>query len=302
LYLRILLADSGRAMRGGQWQTLYLARGLRQNKHDVRVLARAGGPLFETLRAGGFSVRPLNAVRLLVWSQWAEITHAHDARSHTLAALACSKPFVVSRRVAFAVHDTVFSKWKYWRPAKFVAVSDYVAHTLIHFGVPRRRIVTVYDGVPQPEQIPALDKRGIPVLALRTGDRMKGDDLIAEAAELAGIEVRWTASMDDLPNARVFVYVSRSEGLGSAALLAMAHGVAVVASRCGGLEEAIRHERSGLLVENRPADIAAALLRLQKDPALVARLAAAARAEAKRRFAIGRMVRQTIQVYRELAR
>jgi glycosyltransferase involved in cell wall biosynthesis len=42
---------------------------------------------------------------------------------------------------------------------------------------------------------------------------------------------------------------SRTEGLGSSALIAMAHGLPVIASRTGGLAEIIEHERTGWLVQ-----------------------------------------------------
>jgi glycosyltransferase involved in cell wall biosynthesis len=54
----------------------------------------------------------------------------------------------------------------------------------------------------------------------------------------------------------LFIMPSRSEGLGSAALLAMAHAKAVVASRVGGLPEVVEQGRTGWLI---PADSAAAL-------------------------------------------
>ena len=45
----------------------------------------------------------------------------------------------------------------------------------------------------------------------------------------------------------MFVYITESEGLGSAVLLAMAAGTPVIASRVGGLPEAIEDGVNGLL-------------------------------------------------------
>jgi glycosyltransferase involved in cell wall biosynthesis len=74
----------------------------------------------------------------------------------------------------------------------------------------------------------------------------------------------------------VFILPSRREGLGVAALEAMAAGRAVVATRVGGLAEAVVDERTGLLVPPEdPAALAAALARVLRDPELRARLAAA---------------------------
>ena len=51
----------------------------------------------------------------------------------------------------------------------------------------------------------------------------------------------------------VFLYLSRAEGLGSAILLAMAHGLPIIASRVGGIPEIVRHNETGLLVTDLPA-------------------------------------------------
>jgi len=72
------------------------------------------------------------------------------------------------------------------------------------------------------------------------------------------------------------VLPSRREGLGVAALEAMACARAVVASRVGGLAEVVVDEGTGLLVPpEEPKALADALLRLASEPALRARLGAA---------------------------
>jgi glycosyltransferase involved in cell wall biosynthesis len=68
-------------------------------------------------------------------------------------------------------------------------------------------------------------------------------------------------------------------------LEAMAAGAAIVASRLGGIPEILRHEETGLLFERGDsAQLAAQLALILDDAALAARLGAAARAEAARRF------------------
>ncbi len=298
--MRILLADSGGGMRGGQWQTLYLARGLRDSGDSVRMLA--SGDLLAAARAEGFDAAPFGAAALWRWSRWADIAHAQDARSHTAAALLRTGPLVVSRRVGFPIRPGAASRWKYRRAGKYIAISRYVARVLAAGGVAPERIVVVPDGVPEPASPQlALPERPVQFLALRTNDPMKGDDLLRNAAALSGIGVTWSTRIaKDLPNARVFVYISRSEGLGSAALLAMANGAAVLASRVGGLEEAVEHEKNGLLVENRPDAIAAAMSRLAGDSALACSLAASGRERVQREFSLAKMVDGTAEVYRSV--
>jgi glycosyltransferase involved in cell wall biosynthesis len=97
----------------------------------------------------------------------------------------------------------------------------------------------------------------------------------------------------------VFVMPSRREGLGVACLEAMAARRPVIASRVGGLGEAVVHERTGLLVP--PEDAAAladALERIIADPALRTRLGAAG----PERVAEGFLPEQMVTAYQDLYR
>src|SRR4029077_11595983 len=101
----------------------------------------------EVARKVGLQAEPLtpSAVRRL--SRQADLTHAHDARSHTIAALLSAAPLIVSRRVSFPIRGGL-SRWKYARPRHFIAVSNYVKNVLIQAGVGSECISVVYDGVP----------------------------------------------------------------------------------------------------------------------------------------------------------
>jgi D-inositol-3-phosphate glycosyltransferase len=82
--------------------------------------------------------------------------------------------------------------------------------------------------------------------------------------------------------ADVVVVPSRSESFGLVAAEAQACGIPVVASAVGGLEHVVADGESGLLVSGwEPADYAAALGRVLTDPALAARLARGAVANAE---------------------
>jgi hypothetical protein len=283
--MRILHLDSGREMRGGQWQALRLHRALIEAGHQSLLLAREGSPLLEADRQTGI----LYPLRLGLLSRGFDLVHAHDARSHTLAALFSRVPFVVSRRVAFPVRDSAISRWKYRRAALFLAVSHYVAAQLRHAGVQENRMEVVYDGVAVPEQ-PA---NGDSILIPYTIDPQKGMALAQEAAALAGASVELTHELaTDLPRARALVYLTHSEGLGSGILLAMAHGVTVIASDVGGIPELICDGRNGILVKNDPAAVAAAFARI--DP----RLGSAARATVIERFTEEHMLTATLAAYR----
>jgi glycosyltransferase involved in cell wall biosynthesis len=104
----------------------------------------------------------------------------------------------------------------------------------------------------------------------------------------------------DLPAADFFLYLSKSEGLGSALILAAMHGKPTVASRVGGIPEIVLDEETGLLARNDPNEIARALDRLRGDPALARRLAGAAQARAVRDFSDDKMIARTLEAYRSV--
>jgi hypothetical protein len=291
--MRILQLDAGREMRGGQWQVLRLLRGLAQSGLEGTLLARAESPLYCKAAKEGLPVEPLRWIRLSRLSRRVDLVHAHDARSHTWAALFARAPVIVSRRVAFPVRST----WKYNRATRYLAVSEHVKQILVGSGVPEDRISVVYDGVPL--RVGAV--LGTGVVAPATADPQKGFDLVQDAARISGIPVKFSGDLDaDLPGAGLFVYMTRSEGLGSGVLLAMAAGVPVLASRVGGLPEIIVHGENGWLVENDPAAIAAAMRTLIADRSLAESLAARARQTVEDRFSVEGMVHATIQVYRRV--
>ena len=104
-----------------------------------------------------------------------------------------------------------------------------------------------------------------------------------------------------LPQADVFSLSSKTEGLGTSVLDAMAAGVPVAATAGGGIPEMIEHEVTGLLAPvGDGAALAAAIDRLLDDPELARRLVDAAR-ERVREFDIERTIDRTEALYRELA-
>ena len=289
--MRILHIDSGREMRGGQWQALALHRGLAEAGHDSMLLARAGAHLLDAAQRSGLACQPLRPAHLpCLWRRF-DITHAHDARSHTLAALSRCSPLVVSRRVAFPVKTSAFSKWKYSRASRFLAVSRYVAAQLRAAGIEEGRITIVYDGVTVPSEPAAGDA----ILVLETADPEKGLALAEEAARMAKVKIEKSSNLAaDLPRSRALVYLTYSEGLGSGILLAMAHGLTVIASNVGGIPEIIEGGRNGILVPNDVNAIARAFSRI--DPAL----GRAARSTVIERFTEARMIADTLAAYREV--
>jgi len=296
--LRILHVDTGREMRGGQRQVLLLLSGLRSAGEVCTLLAREGSPLFESALKAGFAVYSADLGNLLIHSGKTDIVHVHDARAHTLAALAARTRFVVSRRVAFPVKRSPLSQRKYRRASRFLAVSHFVASVLESANVAKNKIDVVYDGV-DPNVTLGEWSAGGPVVALASADPAKGRALVAAAAHIAGLEVTYSDDLlRDLKRASLFVYATQNEGLGSAALLAMAMGIPVIASDVGGLREALGFGEAGVLVQNEPAAIATAMLRFREDSALAPTLIERGKWRVAKHFTAQMMVDRTLESYR----
>ncbi len=295
--MKILLADAGWKMRGGQWQTLYLAEGLRQHGHQVTLLATHGSHLWDLAQRAGLDTRQTGFTTFLALGHRYDVIHVQDAATHTQAALGCRKPFLVSRRVAFPVQDGWASRKKYARAAGYLAVSQFVAKELQRAGVGKERIRVVYDGVP--DVTPAAYAKHVSGLA--SADPGKLNDLMREAAQRAQVELRLPESLLEAVGAGLaFLYLSKQEGLGSAVLFALAAGLPIIASRVGGLPETIDEGFSGVLVPNDPGTVAAAIQTLASDRNLQLSWSDNARRRYLAHFTAEKMVANTLAAYREL--
>lgn len=105
----------------------------------------------------------------------------------------------------------------------------------------------------------------------------------------------WLGGLD------LLVHPADMEGLGVSLLQAGAAAVPIIASRAGGLPEAVEDGVTGLLVP--PGDIpalGAAMAHLLADPALRRRMGEAGRARILREFSVEAMVDGNLAVYREV--
>ena len=139
--------------------------------------------------------------------------------------------------------------------------------------------------------------------AIAGGGAMR-DDLLNLARE-SGIanDTLFLGTISDtrqlLDGLDLFVFPSLQEGLGVALLEAMACGLPVVATRAGGIVDAVEDHQTGLLVSPcDSAEIAVAIVELEIDSALRARLGGAARTRIAENFSMDTMTRKTIDLYR----
>jgi glycosyltransferase involved in cell wall biosynthesis len=135
------------------------------------------------------------------------------------------------------------------------------------------------------------------------GDGMLRADIEAQIARAGvGGRVIITGWRRDLPavyaSLDLLAVTSNNEGTPFAAIEAMAAGVPVVATNVGGMPDLVRHDVTGVLVPPRDAEaMSRALTGLLLDAGRRRQLGAAARASALERFEVGRMVRDTHDVY-----
>lgn len=93
------------------------------------------------------------------------------------------------------------------------------------------------------------------------------------------------------------------EGFGYVLVEAMAASKPVVATNVSSIPEIVQHEHTGLLIDvHAPDQLAAAAVRILRDPALAARLGEAGRQRVLQNFTIERMVAQTEAIFADFAR
>ena len=138
-------------------------------------------------------------------------------------------------------------------------------------------------------------------------------ELTALAAELGIAEkVRFTgflshaALVEELSGAHVFLHPSEigpdgnQEGVPNSMLEAMATGLPVVATRHGGIPEAVEDGTSGFLVaEHDPEALAGAMLKIAETPARYAEMGAAAAQAVAERFEQGKQIEVLENCYTE---
>jgi L-malate glycosyltransferase len=163
--------DSGRSWRGGQYQAMLLALGLRARGHRVVVVAHPQGELRRRLPSDNevVDLAPRNEVDLpaawrlsrLLKDLSPDVVHAHDSHAVAMAAAALSigtpapRPVLVfARRVDFRLRGNSFSRWKYRQVDAFIGASDAIRAMLAEDGVPSDRLFVVHDGI----DIPHVDR------------------------------------------------------------------------------------------------------------------------------------------------
>lgn len=228
----ILHLNTERNWRGGEAQTLMLARGLVRRGHRCLVVGQPRSPLVERAAESGLGVFPivmrgelhLGAARRIgeiIRAESVSLLHYHTAHAVSLGTLATCfsgrRPAVASRRLSFPLRSRLLSRLKYsYRVDRVIAVSGAIRRHLLTQGFDPRRVDVVHSGIELERFTGAARGRfreslrgegagvGPGTFLIGTAGHLageKGFDLFIEAAALAARE---------LPRA-MFVLVGRGE-------------------------------------------------------------------------------------------
>lgn len=238
-----------------------------------------------------------------------DLVHAHWLAAGAVAAT-LRRPYVVqvwgtdvelARRIPWA------AGWILRRPRLVLAASAFLADEVRRLGAREVRIVpsavSIPDSVAEPAEPPHV------LFAGRLSPEKGIEEFLAATAGLPRVvvgagPVTVPESVGSVPpheiggyyeRAAVVCVPSRREGYGMVAREAMAHGRPVVATRVGGLVDAVDDGVTGLLVGDD--GLRAAIERLLGDAELRARLGAAAREKAKREWSAERSADALVDAY-----
>jgi glycosyltransferase involved in cell wall biosynthesis len=154
------------------------------------------------------------------------------------------------------------------------------------------------------EAMAQLEGESAPATLWIAGDGPERAALEARSAGLGLRSVRFLGHREDkaelLSACDVFVMPSRAEGLGVAALEAMAAGRPVLASRVGGLAEVVDDATGRLVPPEDPKALAGALAALVRDRSLRERLGAAGPARVRARHSPEHMADAYESLYRDV--
>ena len=161
--MRLFQIDAGKEWRGGQRQSLLLAKEIQKKGYLLEFVVQPNSPLHEKAVEANLPVTPIKmrsefdliaALRLarVMKKKNCVLVHFHDAHSLAVGSYAASIaeiPLrVISRRVDFSLNKNPFSKRKYKKGIdSIIAVSFGVKKVLIESGIDAQVIDVVPDGI-----------------------------------------------------------------------------------------------------------------------------------------------------------
>jgi glycosyltransferase involved in cell wall biosynthesis len=163
--MKTLHINTERTWRGGEQQTLYLLRALRERRIKSHLACQPGSPMQKKALEAGVEVFPIAMrgevdlpaslrIRKLITRYGYDIVHSHTSHAHTLAffaSLGCGTCRLVTRRVDFSIFRNRFlpiNGIKYRFMADYyIAISHQIKQVMVKDGIAADRIFVVHSGI-----------------------------------------------------------------------------------------------------------------------------------------------------------
>jgi L-malate glycosyltransferase len=158
-----LMVDLETEWRGGQNQALLTAKGMLERGHDAQLVAIRDSPLARRAAQAGIQVHEVGTrakrwraallLRKLLSENKFDVVHANEPHALTAAWFAGAHkrvPVVASRRVAYPLQANAIARNRYWATSRILAVSRFVAASVVGSGIPADKVEVVYEGVEVP--------------------------------------------------------------------------------------------------------------------------------------------------------
>lgn len=155
--------DAGKEWRGGQRQSLFLAKELKRKGLPFFFIVQPESPLHQKACEAELPVLPfkirnefdLPAILRLAWAMKRKkclLVHFHDAHSAAVGSVAASLakvPFrIITRRVDFPLKKNYFSRRKYMKNVDaIIAISEGVKKVLVEGGVDPENVEVISSGI-----------------------------------------------------------------------------------------------------------------------------------------------------------
>lgn len=189
--------DAGKEWRGGQRQSLLLAKELKRRGYPVYFVVQPGSPLQNKAEEASLPLLPLKIrseldmisilrLAILMKAKKCLLAHFHDAHAVAVGSAAASLAKVplrvISRRVDFPLRKNFFSRRKYVKNIdSVVAISEGVKKVLLDGGLPSELVEVIPSGIDFSPYQESLSSD-----FLRREFRFAGDDyLVGMVAHLA---------------------------------------------------------------------------------------------------------------------
>jgi glycosyltransferase involved in cell wall biosynthesis len=161
--LNLFQIDAGKEWRGGQRQSLFLAKELQKNSYPFKFYVQPGSPLHTKALEVDLPVIPLkmrsetDALAILRLASCmkrhrCQLVHCHDAHSVAVGSAAASLAKVplrvISRNVDFPIKKNFLSQLKYTKNIDvIIAVSQGIKKVLVDGGIDSALIKVIPDGI-----------------------------------------------------------------------------------------------------------------------------------------------------------